>query len=254
MLEGLNSGQVAELITSHAGHEAAASVVSAVHEQTDGNPFFVEEVMRHLIETGLLFERGGRWGSALTADEIGVPEAVKDVLQSRLARLSDGCRTVLAQAAVLGREFSFDVLAAMAEHGDEEVIAALEEAAAAQLIVEEPTGGSTHAFSHALVREAIYGGLSTPRRQRLHARAAQAIEAIRGDELGHCAGNPLPAGRSGRRRGQGDRVLAARRKRGARALRMGGGGRSLGRGAGRHGARRRAGRRTGQAAGRCLGS
>ena len=180
MLEGLNSGQVAELITSHAGHEAAASVVSAVHEQTDGNPFFVEEVMRHLIETGLLFERGGRWSSALTADEIGVPEAVKDVLQSRLARLSDGCRTVLAQAAVLGREFSFDVLAAMAERGDEEVIAALEEAAAAQLIVEED-GGSTHAFSHALVREAIYGGLSTPRRQRLHARAAQAIEAIRGD-------------------------------------------------------------------------
>jgi DNA-binding SARP family transcriptional activator/tetratricopeptide (TPR) repeat protein len=179
-LEGLDSGQVAELIASHAGHEAAAGVVSAVCEQTDGNPFFIEEVMRHLIETGRLFERGGRWSSALTADEIGVPEAVNDVLQSRLARLSDGCRTTLAQAAVLGREFSFEVLAAMADRGDEEVIAALEEAGAAQLIVEEGDG-STHAFTHALVREAIYGGLSTPRRQRLHARAARAFEAVRDD-------------------------------------------------------------------------
>jgi DNA-binding SARP family transcriptional activator/tetratricopeptide (TPR) repeat protein len=179
-LKGLDSGHVADLIASHAGHEAAAGVVSAVHEQTEGNPFFVEEVMRHLIETGLLFERGGRWSSALTADEIGVPEAVKDVLESRLARLSEGCRTVLAEAAVLGREFSFELLAAMADREDEEVIAALEEAGAAQLIVEED-GGSTHAFTHALVRDAIYGGLSTPRRQRLHARAAQAIEAVRGD-------------------------------------------------------------------------
>jgi DNA-binding SARP family transcriptional activator/tetratricopeptide (TPR) repeat protein len=179
-LAGLDEGHVAELIASHAGHGATAGVVSAVHEQTDGNPFFVEEVMRHLIETGFVSEYEGRWSADLTADEIGVPEGVKDVLETRLARLSEGCRTVLAQAAVLGREFSFEVLAAATGSGDDDVIAALEEAEAAQLIVEQE-GGTTHAFTHALVRETIYGELSAPRGQRLHVRAAQAIEDVDGN-------------------------------------------------------------------------
>jgi tetratricopeptide (TPR) repeat protein len=189
-LDGLDERAVGELIATHAGHEAPPGIVGTVHEHTDGNPFYVEEVMRHLIETGVVFERRGRWASALTPDEIGVPEGVKEVLARRFARLSDGCRAALSQGAVLGREFSFDVLRAMTESGEDALISALEEALAAQLIVEahHPLGPA-YAFTHALVRETLYGGLSRPRRQRLHAQAAQTIKQTDGDtavaELAH---------------------------------------------------------------------
>jgi hypothetical protein len=127
-LEGLPERDVGALIAAHAGHPAAAGLIGAVHEHTDGNPFFIEEVLRHLIEMGVLYERGGRWTSALTSDEIGVPEGVQEVLSRRLSRLSEPCRSVLAAAAVLGREFPFDVLLAMVDADEEQLILALEEA------------------------------------------------------------------------------------------------------------------------------
>ena len=174
-LEGLGERDVGSLIAAHAGVAAPPALVGTVHEHTDGNPFFVEEVLRHLIETGVLFERGGRWTSALTADEIGVPDGVQEVLARRLARLSDPCRSALVAAAVLGRECSFDILRATAGVADDDLIVALEEARDAQLIVEldhgdepayaSPTRSSGRPSTRARAARDASGSTRRPRRR-----------------------------------------------------------------------------------------
>jgi DNA-binding SARP family transcriptional activator/tetratricopeptide (TPR) repeat protein len=183
-LGGLDEEEIASLMAFYAGSEAPETLRRTLHEGTEGNPFFVEEVMRHLIETGALFEREGRWTSALTVEEIGVPEGVEDVLLSRLARLSDNSLAALRSGAILGREFTFGVLQPMSGLDDDKLISALEEALDAQLIVEEPphASGPRYGFTHSLVRETLLKGIGTARAQRMHADAAKAIELVGGSE------------------------------------------------------------------------
>ncbi len=223
-LAGLDEPGVAELIAAQAGHEAPSALVRTVHDETDGNPFFVEEVVRHLLESG-------RWTDTLTPGQIGVPEGIREVLLRRLARLSEACRTALAHAAVLGREFDFETLRANARR----------------------RRGRRHRRARGGARRAARRRGS--RRLRVHARA-RARDALRhaqrpappadarprgGREPGQRARRARAAPsarRPGRRSRGGDRLLAARGRTGARAVRLGGRGGALGRGAGRHGAHR----------------
>lgn len=166
-LSGLDADEVLDYVRLVGGRELGArtsEVASALHAQTDGNPFFVREMLTHLIES-----------------DQRMPEQVRDVIDRRLARLSPPTLRVLTAAAVAGPAFSASLLEHIPEVANTEdaVLDALEEGLRAGLLHE--TGRSEFAFSHALVRDALYGGLSTARRLRLHRSVAQALEALPGD-------------------------------------------------------------------------
>jgi len=183
-LQGLDIPGVAAFLEAAAGHELgneAVVLAQAIHAETEGNPFFVVEVVRHLIETGGLVQRDGRWAAAGAVEELGIPEGVREVIGRRLSRLSEAANRVLAVAAVVGLQFEPGVLLAAGGLDEEEVISALEEAVGARLVVDEP--GSRCRFSHALVRATLYEELTATRRVALHRKVGQAIEALHAGHL-----------------------------------------------------------------------
>jgi tetratricopeptide (TPR) repeat protein/predicted Ser/Thr protein kinase len=175
-LRGLSEAHVDELITHSIGRGSPAALTRAVAENTEGNPFFIGEVLRHLAETGALtrFDRplAGR------GKELGVPEGVREVIGRRLARLSDACNRVLGLAAVVGREFNLPVLQALADLPEDRLLDVLDEALGARLVQEAPGVPGRYAFTHALVRETLYAEPTTARRARLHRQVAETIERL----------------------------------------------------------------------------
>ena len=181
VLDGLRPDELGDLIAGVTGSLGDERFVRAMHDETEGNPFFAEEVLRHLAESGSLEQRmaSGSLGA------MGVPEGVKDVVGRRLARLGQHPNHVLAIAAVVGRRFGLDVLERLSELDEEDLLGALEDALAADLIADEPGTPGRFAFTHALVRETAYDALSRTRRVRLHRRVGRALEDLH-------AGDPAP--------------------------------------------------------------
>jgi len=175
-IAGLAEPEVAELVAELGVPGAAPAFVHALHGETEGNPFFIEEVVRHLRES----ERDLSGDVSLT--EAGVPEGVREVTARRLRRLDAESRQALSVAAVIGREFDYDVLEAVAPLEDEALIGALEEGVEARVLREAGRVGR-YAFTHALVRATLYDGLSQLRRARLHGRVGEAIARLRGSDL-----------------------------------------------------------------------
>ena len=184
-LKGLRESEVRELVTVLAEHEVPQPLVLALHQETEGNPFFVQETLKHLIETEVLYQEEGRWVSkATTISDIGLPESVRDVMERRLAGLSQECRRLLQVGSVLGRRFSLSLAQRVAELDEEVVLRAVEEALAAQVVWEQRQERRTYyQFTSTLLRENLYGRLSAPRRERLHLRAAHALEEAYPDHL-----------------------------------------------------------------------
>jgi class 3 adenylate cyclase/tetratricopeptide (TPR) repeat protein len=162
--------EAVRLVEQLAGSTPTRAVVEAVYHETGGNPFFLEEVVRHLQSEG----RDLAGEHAVTG--VVIPESVRQVIGVRLMRLRPESVRALQVAAALGDPFSFDTLAAATGANLAPLLDALDEAAACGFVREE--GDGDYHFSHALVRETVYAGLSAPRRALLHAQVAENLEAL----------------------------------------------------------------------------
>lgn len=201
-LAGLERTEVGRLVAAVRGQPVDEAAVAAIHERTEGNPFFVRELSRDLATSSA---RGAR---------SSLPAGVRDVVRRRLDQLSAPCRAILGTAATVGREFLVDLLASLSTLEDARILEILDEAVAAQIVV--PVAGG-HRFAHALVREALLDELPSAERIRLHHRIALALEErCAGDTDDHLA-ELAHHFHAGALSGDRERALDYLRRAGARA-------------------------------------
>ncbi len=183
-LGGLPEEQIAGFLPSGDGI-APEGLAAAVSAGTEGNPFFVREVVRNLIEEGKLLRDGDRWTCVLTnSTDLGLPEGVREVVSRRLSRLSDDCNRMLTSASAATDGMSWDVLRTITGFEEEPLLDMLDEALDAQILREDGEGrAAKYDFTHALIRQTIYDELSTPRQILLHRKIGEALESVYAGDL-----------------------------------------------------------------------
>ena len=212
-LAGLSVADTSSLIESIVSHPVSEPALERIHAETDGNPLFVGEIVRLLSAEGAL-EPASERPSAPPP----LPDTVTEVISQRLDRLPPECRALLRGASILGREFPVKELAAVSGMEESAVLETLDEAITARVLTPSSAVDRVR-FSHALVRDTLYGSLTAAQRREAHRRAGEILESFYARdpdphlaELAHHFYEALPAGepgkaveyarRAGRRAGQ----------------------------------------------------
>ncbi len=179
-LKGLDDADVVAFLERTKGTELSEpelGLAQALYRETDGNPFFVTEVLHHLAETGQLAADNPE---SATAEHTGeawlLPDSVREVVGARVGRLGDPAKQVLALAAVIGRDFDLEVLASVSNRTEDEVLDILDAAYAAALVREVSDVPGHYVFTHALIRRTLYDDLGVTRRARAHRAIAEILE------------------------------------------------------------------------------
>jgi DNA-binding SARP family transcriptional activator len=197
-LAGLSEPEVAEYLSRSTNSAPSGGLAAQIHAETEGNPLFVAEVARLLQGAGML-------DPGTTVSRLGIPQGVQDVIGRRLRCLSPGSLRVLTAASILGREFSLGALARLSGLAGEALVETLDEAVAERLVGEVPGAPGYLRFTHVLIRDTLYQGLSGPRRLWFHRQAGEVLEALYADglethlaELAHHFAAAAPAGDAGK--------------------------------------------------------
>ena len=191
-LAGLDDVGVMAFMEDAAGHALdrdGMDLARALHRETDGNPFFVSEVLRHLSETGAIYQNAtGGWMAAESLEHLTLPDSVRVVIGARVGRLGKDAERVLSLAAVVGRDFDLDVLSLAAGVSEDDLLDILDAAAAVALVRELSGAPGHYSFGHALIQHTLYEDLGPTRRARGHRVVAEALEEICGDSPGSRVG------------------------------------------------------------------
>jgi DNA-binding CsgD family transcriptional regulator/tetratricopeptide (TPR) repeat protein len=186
-LTGLNRGETIRLIEGIAGVAPSAGVADLIHEQTEGNPLFITEIVRlHMgdWDPGRLGSTDAWRGIAPRGGESRlqpVPASIREVIERRLRRLSPECGRVLIAAAVIGRGFDLETTGTVVERSGAYLLDLIGEAESARIIA--PVSPGEYRFSHALIRETLYATLTAAQRSRLHGQVGAVLEQQRASNL-----------------------------------------------------------------------
>jgi class 3 adenylate cyclase/tetratricopeptide (TPR) repeat protein len=178
VLGQLSARQTGELIVSLMEEATPPQgLVEFIQARTDGNPFFVEEIVNSLVETGVLESHNGTWVMNGVPDDVGLPTSIRGVIGARIDRLDDRRRRVLREASVVGRDFLYEIVRRVATD-DTDLKPSLDVLESADLIRKKtPDPDLEYLFKHALTQDVAYEGLLKSERQELHTRTAAAIES-----------------------------------------------------------------------------
>jgi class 3 adenylate cyclase/tetratricopeptide (TPR) repeat protein len=213
-LEPLPEDNSRELVSSLLNVDGLTDAVrNLILEKSDGNPFYLEEVIRSMIDDGLVVHEGGRWIAPTPVSDFPVPESLSAVLTSRLDRLEDGVRTVAQAASVVGREFPYDQIAALvADTGA--VDGALIELQRRELVNEiARVPKRVFQFRHALVADAVYETILLKSRRQWHASLAEFLERLHSEQVEEIADHLIHS----KQRGKAAPYLVAAAERAAHA-------------------------------------
>ncbi len=187
-LAGLDDSGVVSFLEAAAGQtldDAAVRLAHAIYRETDGNPFFVSEVLRHLVETGAIYQDPtGHWVADDVPEQLALPDSVRIVIGARVGRLGMEAGRVLSVASVIGRDFDFDLLARATDVREDDLLDILEAAASVALVRELPGSPGRYNFCHALIQHTICEDMGPTRQARAHRQVAEALEELCGDHPG----------------------------------------------------------------------
>ncbi len=155
--------------------QVPSETLDALYGLTEGNPFFIEEILKSLITVGGIFYSDENWEHK-PLSELHIPRSIQDAVQQRTDQLGKDAKHVLILAAVAGRRFDFALLQQLTHHDEQQLLILMKELIAGQLVVEETA--DQFAFRHALTRQAIYTQQLVRERRALHLKIAETIESM----------------------------------------------------------------------------